>query len=318
MNARLVAAFGATAPLALRRALEDAGALLLSCEMQAGLFAELGLPDLPPANRADAMQLRAAASLYLASTLEAAGVIQAADDVVRLLRSGALRGDPGAAAPLVEAFWDDRHQRASEPERLALFDRLFGAPAGPQDLAAGSNQEFEELLLDLCDALMKAVEGGSQARVRAAALSLADNLAGAADGIVQVLAGEILASLSAAVAILNHEDLRTMLRARTMWEAVAEVDRKLRRPPRPMLVHLRRGRAGMALLAWLADQVERLEDLGGSPLVAKDDLVVDAAIDWIDETLSLVRAAPEGPAAASAPGTPSRAPVPSGWHELGR
>jgi hypothetical protein len=193
-----------------------------------------------------------------------------------LLRSGALPGDPGTAAPLIEAFWDDRHQRASETERLALFDRLFGAPAGPQDIATGSNQEFEELLLNLCDALMKAVEGGSHARVRSAALTLAENLAQATNGVVQMLAGEILSSLSAAVAILNHPDLRMMLGGRTMWDAVASIDRRLKRPARPTLTHLRRGRAGMALLAWLADNVDRLDSSGG-PMVAAGDLVVDAA-----------------------------------------
>lgn len=313
MNARMVAALDTTAPFGLRRALDEAGALLLSCELQSTMLAELDLPELPPAARADAIQLRAAASLYLASTLEAAGVIQAADDLTRLLRSGALQGDPGTAAPLIEAFWDDRHQRASETERLALFDRLFGAPAGPQDIATGSNHEFEELLLNLCDALMKAVEGGSHARVRSAALTLAENLAQATNGVVQMLAGEILSSLSAAVAILNHPDLRIMLGGRTMWDAVASIDRRLKRPARPTLTHLRRGRAGMALLAWLADNVDRLESSGG-PMVAAGDLVVDAAIDWIDETLSIVRG-DDGPPAAPAERRPQAS---SGWHDLGR
>lgn len=313
MNAQMVAAFDASAPLGLRRALDEAGALLLSAELESTMLAELDLPELPPALRADAMQLRATASLYLASALEAAGLIQAADDLTRLLRSGALPGDPGAAAPLIEAFWDDRNQRASETERLALFDRLFGAPAGPQDLATGSNHEFEELLLNLCDALMKAVEGGSHARVRAAALGLAENLAHAASGIVQMLAGEILSSLSAAVAILNHPDVRAMLGGRTMWDAVTAIDRRLKRPARPTLAHLRRGRAGMALLAWLADNAERLEAPSG-PLVAPGDLVVDAAIDWIDETLSLLRGE-DGPPSAPAAGGPQGR---SGWHDLGR
>lgn len=313
MNARMVAALDTTAPLGLRRALDEAGALLLSCELQATMLADFDLPELPPGKRADPIQLRAAASLYLASTLEAAGVIQAADDLTRLLRSGAVQGDLGAGGPLVEAFWDDRHQRATETERLALFDRLFGAPAGPQDLAAGSNHEFEELLLNLCDALMKAVEGGSHARVRAAALALAENLADAANGVVQMLAGEILSSLSAAVAILNHPDLRLMLGGRTMWDAVASIDRRLKRSPRPTLTHLRRGRAGMALLAWLADNVERLDAATG-PLVAAGDLVVDAAINWIDETLAIVRG-DDGPPAPPADHRPQAS---SGWHDLGR
>jgi hypothetical protein len=312
MNRIATFALGQAAPFGLRRALEEAEALLLSAEAHAAMLADFNLPELPPVGRADAMQLRAVASLYLASTLEAAGLIQAADDLTRLLRSGALPGDPGSATPLIEAFWDDRNARASEVERLALFNRLFGAPAGPEDLASGTNGAFEELLLDLCDALMKAVEGGSQARVRGAALVLAENLSQAANGIVQMLAGEILGSLGEAIAILNHPDVRAMLGGRTMWDAVASIDRRLRRPPRPTLTHLRRGRAGMALLAWLADNVDRLEAPSGA-LVANGDLVIDAAIDWIDETLSIVR---DGEGAGPAP-----APDASGgstWRDLGR
>lgn len=306
-----VLALGNSVPFGLRRGLEDAHALLLSAELHATMLAELDLPELPPAARVDAMQLRAVASLYLASTLEAAGLIQAADDLTRLVRTGAVGGDVGDAAPLIEAFWDDRNQRASETERLALFSRLFGAPSGPEDLAGGTNAEFEELLLDFCDAVMKAVDGGSQGRVRATGLRLVENVAHASSAIVQMLAGEILGSLGRSIAILNHQSVRTMLGGRTMWDAVTAIDRRFRRPPRPTLAHLRRGRAGMAVLAWLADNVDKLET-GGGTIVANGDIVVDAAIDWVDETLSILRDEPAGRAAVS--GEPGG----SAWRDLGR
>lgn len=296
-------------PFGLRRALEDAQALLLSAELHATMLAELDLPELPSAARADAMQLRAIASLYLASTLEAAGLIQAADDLTRLVRTGAVQGDLGEAAPLVEAFWDDRNARASEAERLALFGRLFGAPAGPDDAAGGANSGFEETLLDLCDAIMKAIDGGSQGRVRAAASQLAENVAAASNDMVQMLAREILDSLGRAIAILNHPSVRTMLGGRTMWDAVAGIDRRFRRATRPTLTHLRRGRAGMAVLAWLADHADRLDGSTGA-LVANGDLVVDAAIDWVDETLSIVR--------GDGDTKPTVAGGGSGWRDLAR
>lgn len=298
-------------PFGLRRAMEDAQALLLSAELQTTMLAELDLPELPPAARADALQLRAVASLYLASTLEAAGLIQAADDLTRLIRTGAVSGDLGEAASDVEDFWADRNNRASEAERLALFGRLFGAPIGPDDIAGGTNSEFEESLLDLCDAIMKAIDGGSQGRVHAAASRLAENVAAASNNMVQMLAREILDSLGRAVAILNHPAVRTMLGGRTMWDAVAAIDRRFRRPPRPTLTHLRRGRAGMAVLAWLADNSEQLGH-GGGALVANGDVVVDAAIDWIDETLSIVR--------GDSGGAPARGPNGGGsaWRDLAR
>lgn len=305
-------AMATSTPFGLRRAIEDANSLLLSAELHTTMLAEFALPELPPADRADAMQLRAVASLYLASTLEAAGLIQAADDLTRLLRTGAVHGDVGAAMPLVDAFWGDRNNRASEAERLAMFGRLFGAPAGPDDIAGGANSGFEEMLLDLCDAIMKAVDGGSQGRVRALAAQLAENIAHAANDMVQMLAREILDSLGQAIAILNHDAIRTMLRARTMWDAVAMIDRRFRRPGRPTLTHLRRGRAGMAVLAWLADKVDTLDRNTGA-IVAHGDLVVDAAIDWVDETLSIARGVGDGPPDA-------RPPTPGGsaWHDLGR
>jgi hypothetical protein len=309
----------ASTPFGLRRALDEAEHLLLAAEAHSVMMAELGQIDLPAAERADAMQLRAIASLYLASTLEAAGLIQAADDLTRLARTGALGGDLGEAAPLVEAFWAARNDRAGEPERLALFGRLFGAPAGPDDAASGANGVFEEMLLDLCDAIMKAVDGGGQGRVRTAAARLAENVASASNDMVQMLAREILQSLGQAIAILNHPSVRTMLTARTMWDAVTAIDRRFRRQTRPTLTHLRRGRAGMAVLAWLADHVDTI-DGGGGPLISNGDLVVDAAIDWVDETLSIVRGE-SGGATASAP-TPDRdtrtSTGGSPWRDLGR
>jgi hypothetical protein len=308
-----VAAFAlkTSTPFGLRRAMEDAQALLLSAELHATMLADLDLPELPSVARADAMQLRAIASLYLASTLEAAGLIQATDDLTRLVRTGAIQGDLGEAASHVEAFWDDRNNRASEAERLALFGRLFGAPAGPDDATGGANSGFEEMLLDLCDAIMKAIDGGSQGRVRAAATQLVENVAQASNDMVQMLARDILDSLGHAIAILNHPSVRTMLGGRTMWDAVAAIDRRFRRTSRPTLTHLRRGRAGMAVLAWLADNVDALESSTGA-LVRNGDLVVDAAIDWVDETLSIVRNDGNIPPSGNATGRGG-----SAWRDLG-
>ena len=308
------------APFGLKRAVEDAGHLLLAAETHAVMLSELGQIDIPAAARGDAMQLRAIASLYLASTLEAAGLIQAADDFTRLVRTGAIPGDLGDAAPLVEAFWDARTQRISEAERLALFGRLFGAPAGPDDAAGAANGEFEELLLDLCDAIMKAADGGSQGKVRTGGIRLAENIAQAANDMIQMMAREILDGLGNAIAILNHPQVRTMLRARTLWDGVTSIDRRFKRPPRPTLTHLRRGRAGMAVLAWLADEINTIEQSAGA-LISAGDTVIDAAIDWVDETLSIVRGEEEAPPPSPPPAAvPARRQSGSGssWRDLGR
>jgi hypothetical protein len=298
----------------VERALFDAESLLLAAESHAVMLAELGQIELPPAARAEPMQMRAVASLYLASTLEAAGLIEAADDLTRLARTGALVGDLGEAAPLVAEFWDGRNDRPSAEERLALFLQLFGAPIGPADALGGANERFEELLLDLCDAITDAADGGSQGRVRATGLRLAENVDGAASPMMLMMAREIIAGLSQAIGILNHVEVRGVLHARTLWDAVAAIDRRFRRPARPTLSHLRRGRAGMAVLAWLADALDRLEQPGGAILAAGDS-VVDAAIDWVDETLSVIRAEE---AVTAARGTPPAQPGGSSWLDLAR
>ena len=321
-----IARFGAevATSFGLKRAVDDASNLLLAAETHAVMMAELGDIELPPAAAAaDAMRLRAIASLYLASTLEAAGLIQAAEDFTALVRTGAIPGDLGEAAPAVEAFWKARTQRISEPERLALFGRLFGAPAGPDDAAGVANREFEELLLDLCDGIMKAADGGSQGRVRAGGMRLTENIASATNDMVQMVARDILDSLGQAIAILNHAEVRAMLMARTLWDAVTSIDRRFRRRPRPTLSHLRRGRAGMAVLAWLADAVDSLER-GTGALVSAGDTVIDSAIEWVDETLSLVREEDSGRPVSSGSSEPGVAALPGGqstgsvWRVLGR
>jgi hypothetical protein len=303
----------------LERALDEAGRLLMAAESHAQLMAELGVIDLPPASRAEPMQMRAIASLYLASTLEAAGLIEAADDLARLVRSGALTGDLGGAAPLVSEFWNGRNSRSTKDERLALFARLFGSPAGPVDAMGSINGGFEEALLDLCDAIMDAVDGGSQGRVRAAIMRLAENVSGAANEMMMIMAREIIATLSQAIAILNHQQVRAILMARTLWDAVAAIDRRFRRSARPTLSHLRRGRAGMAVLAWLADVLDGVE-VGSGPIIEPNDSVIDAAVNWVDETLSIIRAEEAAGASQESAGI-GRNPANSngsGWLDLAR
>jgi hypothetical protein len=74
----------------------------------------------------------------------------------------------------------------------------------------------------------------------------------------------------------------------------------------------------MAVLAWLADHVETIDSSLG-PLIKSDDPIVDSAIDWVDETLGLVRGEQDNDAAAASPAD-SRVPAPAGvtWSDLGR
>ena len=302
----------------IERALDEAQRLLLAADSHAVMLSELGAIELPPVAAAEPMQMRAVASLYLASTLEAAGLIEAADDLARLVRSGVLRADLGAAAPLVVDFYNERASRANSAERIALFARLFGAPAGPVDVAGSVNEEFEELLLDVCDAIIDAADRGSARRIHAAGDRLAENVASSASDMVLLMARDIIASLSDAIAILNHPQVRAALSARTLWDAVAAIDRRFRRPARPTLSYLRRGRAGMTVMAWLAEVLDDRD--GGDAAPPSNDMVVDAAVDWVDETLAIIRAeegrgSSQSHTGSARPGSAADAPA---WLDLAR
>lgn len=285
-------------------ALADAEALLFSAESFAVMLAELAPIELPPAAHADPMQLRAIASLYLAATLESAGLIEAADDLVRMVRTGMLAGDLGDAMTAVQDFWHDRRDHIQPQERQALFARLFGTPSDALDMQAGSNADFDAHMLDLCDAIIKAAEQGVTRQVHVAVTRLAENIGAAANDALLMMAREIIDMLSKAIAILNNPAIRALLAARTLWDAVGAIDRRLRRPPRGTLNHLRRGRAGMAVIAWVADVLTEIERDGNAALTPPD-VIVTAALDWIDETVALLRQeeanAARAPASGAAP-----------------
>ncbi|WP_447755417.1 hypothetical protein [Sphingopyxis fribergensis] len=313
MNRPAPEADRADAPgLASEAALADAEALLTHAENFAVMLAELGQIELPPAIYADPMQLRAIASLYLAATLESAGLIDAADDLVRMVRTGMLAGNLGEAAGAVQAFWRDRRDHIQPNERQALFARLFGTPSATLDMDAGSNAAFDEHMLDLCDAIIKAAENGSPRQLHVAATRLAENIGGAANDALLMMAREIIDTLSKAIAILNNPSIRAMLAAQTLWDAVGAIDRRLKRPPRGTLNHLRRGRAGMAVIAWIADVLTEV-DRDGPAALMPPEVIVAAALDWIDETVALLRQEEANAARQGAVPTPQNQPA---WADL--
>ena len=265
---------------------------------------------LPPASGSavDQAQLRAIAVLYLASQLETAGVVPAAENLMRLARTGSLPVDLGAATPLLDTFWRSRHERASADERQSFFGGLFGGSEGPDSTGQPRNSEFEDRLIDLCEALYKLDEQASnrswggvaqQTRVRSAARQLLDNLARNSSGITLFLAKEILEAVRQALAILNHRAVLAAFGARAVRDVIAAINRRLRRAPSGDFdLYIRRGQAGMTILAWLADAALLL-DTSGPPLVGLDHPVIPAAVDWLEASLSLTEAQARRPSDAS-------------------
>lgn len=150
-------------------------------------------------------------------------------------------------------------------------------------------------MLDLCEALYKLDEvpsgdpyGGSmqQARVRGAARTLVQNLGEAGGGITAFMAAEIVTTLRQAFAIIGHPDLRGAFAARDIWGVVAGIARVSRLPFDPPAPYVRRSKAGMTVIAWLADVSDKLGAPGGA-LVAIGHPVMGSAIDWIEATLDI-------------------------------
>lgn len=300
------------------RLVESASALAFTLEDIRGI----DLPD-PEAAHVDRAQLRALASIYLAADLEPAGIIVSADSLASLSATGALDVDLRGAEPLVAAWWRHRQQRMSADERNAFFSRLFGAANGPASADGGPNQRFEDRMLELCEALSRIDQAGAveayggtmgQVRVRVAARALAHNLGDASTGIAAFVAGEVIATLKDAFAILGHNDVRAAFHARDLWDVVRAIARLSRARLPDADPFLRRGKAGMMLLAWVADSLDAV--LGSGPLVQPGDPVIGSAVDWLQATLSLGEGTGQTtPAPAPVAPDPNAA---SAWSSLAR
>ena len=256
----------------------------------------------------DAESLQRLAALYLAACFEAAGVIPAAEALTRLARTGVVRANLGDAAPLLQEFWRTREERASESERCALFSELFGVPADVRQSGRAPNHEFEELLLDFCEAVYRVAQssGGSFTEIptlRRAAQRLLQNLDRAGSSMAAMMTNDILAAQHTALLLLNHSAVRAAMHARNVWVVMDGIDRLLRRTTPPRQPHIDRGRAGFTLLAWLATNSPLLTGL--QPItIGADDQVVTAAIDWLEASLSLGEASTRSaqPSTPPAPG----------------
>ncbi len=269
---------------------------------------DIDIPE-PVASNVGAAQLRALATLYLAADIESAGVIASVESLAGLASTGATSIDPGGAEPLLADWWRRRHERVSAPERSAFFSRLFGTAPGPVAADAEPNVQFEDRMLELCEALYKLDElatnatfGGfaQQARVRAAASRIIETITSFSSGIAVFMAQEILSTLKEALAILGHAEVRGELGARDFWAAIERIARLARRQRADGRLHLRRGRAGMTVLAWLGEAAPFLP-APAQPLVGLDHPVIASAVDWLEASLALSEAAGyEAPAQAPA------------------
>lgn len=258
--------------------------------------------ELPPVvgTAADQARVRATAPLYLASELESAALIPAVETLAGLFRTGTLPINDPEALNLLHRFWQTRRERFTATERQAVFARLFGNRPGSHlsgpGINGGSNDGFEQLLLNLTEALHQmqphpvfgtASGPHEHVRVRTAARLLAENLSSLGGGITPFASRDILATIRQSIDILKQRSVQQALGTRSVWSAVRRIAQRYLQQPVDINNHVTRGKSGLTMLAWVAELVPQLES--SNRLVLPDGLV-SAATAWLQSTFALAQA----------------------------
>jgi hypothetical protein len=247
-------------------------------------LSELGaitLPDDEPVS--DPPALQAAAPLYFASELEAAGLLPTADLVAGLFASGAITQPLGPAARLVNDYWRARRERLDEGERSAIFARVVEQPY------------FGQLMRALCAAIVAQADGTDlreRVQLETAAASMSRFLGQRTDPMAVLAAGELVANVDQALGFLRDRLLQQAFGTRSLWQLVAVAGAARGLGAGEVQRHVDQGQAGQTVLLWLARE-------GGRPaprLDPADLALIGAAQRWL-----------AGDSAAAAPPLPAAA-----------
>lgn len=283
---------------ALEHALARAERLAAHAYMRAQALSLGALNPPHPVEADDHAHLRAIASLYLLSQLEHASLLPAVELLASMAANGGIQANLGSASEKLMQFWLHRHERFSTEERHHLFDRLF-------------NSDFDNFMIDLCEALYKLDEGAlrpgssnplEQAKVRTLAQQLSEHLLNQTTGESAFAANDILAVVRAATDILKDPQVEHAFGAHTVWSTVQAIFKRYSVSSEDPVPYVTRGKAGLTILAWLAEARDQLSD-SGRPLVGLDNPVIPAAVDWLSTSLTIEQGKsgpPPGPAQAAA------------------
>ena len=236
----------------------------------------IDLPPLPTGTDLSADQIRAAASLYWASEIEAAGLPEFVEALAAAVVNGTLPLPLTTGAARLTTYHLSRHERFDAGERRALYARLFG------------DETFISGMTSLCRLLSELgrapiTEGTATlvARINVVARELASGLSAGGTGITGFAAREIIANVRATLAIMRDPDLVQALGgvgAPVFSVIERTAARVLRREVHPQ-PHLDRATSGLTLLSWLADSAAMLG--AGRVTVRRDDPLIAAAETWL-------------------------------------
>jgi hypothetical protein len=255
---------------------------------------DLTLPH--PVAADDEAHLRTLASLYLLSQLEQASLLPSVELLAGIGMGGGVSVDLGPAASKLMEFWRRRKERFSADERRHLFERVF-------------DSDFENLMISLCEALYKLDEGVlpqgrsnplEQAKLRTIGEQLTEHLLNHTTSESSFAAIDILASTREATEILKDAHVEHAFGAHTIWMTVTAILQRYGVPGKDPASFVVRGKAGLTILAWLAD-AHSVMNSSTQPLVGLDNPVISAAVDWLQSSLAIEqsKAAEQAPPANS-------------------
>jgi len=293
----------------LSQSLAQAAELLAGSVVLGVSLARIDLPVLPDpllAAAGDRAILQAIAPLYFAMEIETAGLTRALSSLAGLFAAGALRVPPGPTADRLIQHHRSYEARRPSDDRFATYLRLFGtAPPGAAPFATADavNTGFEEAMLSLAEAMhryanlspLELAPLAAQREIRGAARRLGESLVMRGGGASHYMADEALSLISTATRVFQDPAVQGALGVRGLWEAVEAAGRGLaggRRVPLGTVstaarAHLERGRAGMMVLQWLADQAAELAGIGQITL-SRDEAVLAQGTAWLEATLTLL------------------------------
>lgn len=247
-------------------------------------MSDLGAIDLPDGapNQLDTARLQAAGPLYFAGELEAAGVLRCAELVAGLFASGTISQPLGPVAQSINTFWRARRERLEAVEREAIFERVLEPP------------HFDRLMTALCSAIVAQADGHAPSTGPAwnmregvalsmAAQSLAEFLAQRIDPMASIAARDLVDTINAALGFLRDRMLQSAFGVHSLWALVAveAQSQGTGATAGDVQRHAERGRAGQAVLLWLA------RNFGGTTVTldpgnAADIELIMSAQRWLD------------------------------------
>ena len=242
-------------------------------------LSDLGAIDLPDGapNAMDAAQLQAAGPLYFAGELEQAGLLRCAELITGLFASGTITQPLGPIASQLNRFWRGRRERLEQVEREAIFARVLEPP------------HFDRLMSALCEAIVAEADGSDMREgvtLATTAQSLAEFLAQRVDPMASIAARDLVDTINSALGFLRDRMLQAAFGVHSLWSLLAvsaNTDAQLGPASNAGDVQrlAERGRAGQAVLLWLAGHYAE-SNVAREMSNADDTALVMSAQRWLD------------------------------------